>query len=214
MMSTTLSRLGVKAATAKRPSAFKHAGIERDQRHAHEIGKRDAREHHHEGELGGIVLEARRQQKHEPGHGDLAEDGEDDEKESEAGERLAGEGACRRKPVFMHAPREEGNEGRIEGPFGEQPAEHVGHAEGDEEGVGHEGGAEHGGDQHVAHEAEHAAQDGHRADGGEAAIELHALSGRERGGHRSRACSALVRRSRIAASRLELVIFLPVRSVT
>ncbi len=35
------------------------------------------------------------------------------------------------------------------------------------------GGAEHGGDQHVADEAEHAADDGHAADGGEPAIELH-----------------------------------------
>ncbi len=129
-------------------------------------------------------------------------------------ERLTGEGTRRLRPVGMQAPGKKRDEGRIEGAFGKQAAEHIGDAERDEKGVGHEGGAEHGGDQHVAHEAEHAAQDGHRADGGETAIELHALSGRNEWRVFGAACSALVRRSRIAASRLELVIFLPVRSVT
>ena len=112
----------------------------------------------------GSSAEARREQQHEPWHSDLAEDGERDEDESKTGERLSGEGARRFEPVGVHAPGKERDEGRIEGAFGEQASKHVRHAEGDEEGIGHERGAEHRGNQHVAHETEHAAQDGHRAD--------------------------------------------------
>ncbi len=124
---------------------------------------------------------------------------------------------------------EERDEGRVEGAFGEQAPEHVGHAEADEEGVGDGRGAEHGGDQHVADEAEHAAHDSHPADGGEPAIKLHgALScARSRdpaeAGERYcteasadswRATRTFVNRSRIRDLRVALVIFLPVRSVT
>ncbi len=87
----------------------------------------------------------------------------------------------------------------------------IGNAERHEEGVGHVGGAEHGGDENVADEAEHAAHDGHGADGGEAAIELHQAGC---SACSCRACSAFSSRSRMALSRLLLVIFLPVRSVT
>ena len=76
----------------------------------------------------------------------------------------------------MKALGEERDEGRVEGAFGEQAAEQVGDAEGDEEGVGDGPGAKHRGDQHVADEAEHAAPDGHRADGGECAVKCHRLS--------------------------------------
>ena len=157
-----------------------HAGIERDHRHEGEIRQRDAGEHHGEREFLRIAAEARRQQQHQPRHGDLGEDGEGDEQDHEAGKRLTGEGARRLGSLAMQALGEERNEGRIERAFGEQPAKHVGHAEGDEVGVGHRRGAEHGGDQHVAREAEHAAQDGHGADGGEAAIKL--ASGRQQCG--------------------------------
>jgi len=57
----------------------------------------------------------------------------------------------------MEALREKWNEGRVEGAFGEQAAEHVGHAECHEKGIGHVGSAEHRSDQHIADKAEHAA---------------------------------------------------------
>ena len=127
------------------------------------------------GEFFRVVAKARREQHHEPRHGDLAENGDGDEENREPSQSLTGEGTRGFGPVGVQASREERNEGRIEGALGEQAAKHIGHAVRHEEGVGHERGAEHGGDQHVAHEAEHAAQDGHRADRCETAIELHAL---------------------------------------
>ena len=151
-----------------------HAGIERDQRHAEEIGQRDARQQHGELELRRIGGKAWRQQQHEPGHDDLAGNREHDEQQRQPGKRLLGEGPRGNfAAVSVKALGEERNEGRIEGAFGEQAAKQVGHAEGDEEGVGHGSSAEHRGDQHVADEAEHAAPDGHGADGGESAIKCH-----------------------------------------
>ena len=175
------------------------------------IRQGDAGEHHGEREFFWIAAESRRQQQHQPRHGDLGEDGKGDEQDHEAGKRLTGEGPRRLGSLAMQALGEERNEGRIERAFGEQPAKHVGHAEGDEVGVGRRRGAEHGGDQHVAREAEHAAQDRHGAYGGEAAIKPH-QAGSNAGSWRT--ARTLSSRSRMADSRLLLVIFLPVRSVT
>ena len=180
-MSTTLRRLGASAATAKRPSALSIAGIERDQRHAEQERQRDAPEENGEIELGRVADEARREHDHEPGHGELAENGEDEQHQGETGERLLGEGARRGFALLAVKPLgEERDEGGVERPFGEQPAEQIGDAEGDEEGVGHGAGAEHGRDQNVPDEAEDAAEHGHRADGGECAVEGHRAAGGQR----------------------------------
>src|SRR5262245_32947645 len=111
----------------------------------------------------------------------------------------------------MKAPGEQRNERRIERALGKQSAEHVGNAERDEKGVGHVRRAEHCGNQHVARKAEHASQDSHGADSGETAIELHPAVSKAGSW---RVWSAFSKRSRMALSRLLLVIFLPVRSVT
>ena len=104
-------------------------------------------------------------------------DGEHDENQGEPGKGLLGKGARRDlAAVAVKALGEERDEGSIEGAFGEQAAEQVRHAEGDEEGVSHGTGAKHRSDHHVADEAEHAAPDRHRADGGECAVKCHALS--------------------------------------
>ena len=101
---------------------------------------------------------------------------EHDEDQGEPGKGLLGEGARRRlAAVAVKALGEERDEGRVEGPFGEQAAKQVRHAEGDEEGVSHGTGAKHRSDHHVADEAEDAAPDGHRPDGGECAVKCHAL---------------------------------------
>ncbi len=159
----------------------------------------------------GIAGEAGGEQQHQPRHGDLAEQNDGDVQDHQAGQRLAGERPRRVRAVGVKTLGEERDEGGIERAFGKQPAEHAGDAERDEEGVGDVGGAEHGGNQHIARETQHAAQDGHRADGGKAAIELHQA---ESSAGSWRAWSAFSSRSRMADSRLLLVIFLPVRSVT
>ncbi len=176
-----------------------------------EIRQRDARQHHREREFLGIAFEAGGQQQHQPRHGDLGENGEGDQQHHQAGKRLAGENPRGFFSLFMQPLGEQRNEGRIERALGEQPAKHVGYAEGDEEGVGRGGCAEHRRDQHVAREAEHAAQDGHRAYGGKPAIKPHQAGSNAGSG---RAWSAFISRSRMAVSRLLLVIFLPVKSVT
>ncbi len=155
------------------PERVEQPGIERDPGHEDEIGQRDARQEDREPELVRIVGEAGGEQQHEPRHGDLGQDYEGHEHEGEAGERQRGEVSRRLWALGVQALGEQRNEGRVEGAFGKQAPEHIGHAEADEEGIGHGGGAEHGGDQHVADEAEHAAHDSHAADGQEPAIKLH-----------------------------------------
>ena len=127
-------------------------------------------------ELRRVGGKAWREQQHEPGHDEFAEQREHDEDQGEPGKGLLGEGARRGlAAVTVKALGEERDEGRIEGPFGEQAAEQVRDAEGDEEGVSHGTGAKHRRDHHVADEAEDAAPDGHRPDGGECAVKCHAL---------------------------------------
>src|SRR3546814_13876791 len=58
-------------------------------------------------------------------------------------------------------------------PFREQGAEHVGKPQGDEEHVGEVAGAERARQQHVAHEAEHAAAHGQAADSRHRSYEPH-----------------------------------------
>ena len=60
------------------------------------------------------------------------------------------------------------HEGRGEGALGEDGAEMVGQAEGDEEGVGHRACAKHRGHDHVADEARDAGDERPPADGGDA----------------------------------------------
>jgi hypothetical protein len=93
-------------------------------------------------------------------------------------------------PGFGRAARlrysaEDGHEGLRECALGKHAAQQVGQAEGDEEGVGHHAGAEGAGDDEVAHEAQDARQQGHAADGGQGAEQVHAgmvsgMAGRSR----------------------------------
>ena len=57
----------------KAAKRVQHAGIERDQRHAEEKGKRDARQKDGKLELRRIGGKAWREQQHEPGHDEFAE---------------------------------------------------------------------------------------------------------------------------------------------
>jgi hypothetical protein len=131
----------------KTAERVQHAGIERHHRHAEEKGERDAGKQDGKLELGRIFGKARRQQQHEPGHGELAKEREHHEDKRQSSKGLLGEGTRRcLSALTVKSLGEQRNEGRIEGSLREQAAEQVRHAEGDEESVGHGAGAEHGGD--------------------------------------------------------------------
>ena len=75
--------------------------------------------------------------------------------------------------VTFQFTREQRHEGGGEGPFGEQAAEQIGQAEGDDESVGDHARAQEVGDQHVADEAEHTAEQRVSADGGDRFQQIH-----------------------------------------
>ncbi len=156
------------------PERVEHARHQRDERHAQQIGHRDARQQHGEVELLRRLAEARRQAVHQERHGDFGDDDDHQEDEHQAGQRLLGELARHLPPFALEALGEQRHEGGVEGAFAEQAAKQVGKAEGDEEGVGYGAAAEDGSDEDVAQKAEYAAQQGEAADSREGAVELHA----------------------------------------
>ena len=172
-MSTTSRSVGDEGGDGEAAKGVEDARIERDHRHEDEIRERDAGKRT-AARTSPDRPEARGEHEHQPRHGDLAEHHEGDEQHGEAREGLAGESA-RRLRIGVETLGKERDEGRVERALGEQPAEHVGNAEGHEKGIRHRRGAEHGRDQNVQDEAggRRAARDGHGADSGEAAVELH-----------------------------------------
>ena len=154
-------------------AGVEHAAVERHQRNEGEIGEGDAGEHHRQVELLRIGRETGRQHEHEERHGDLDDRGDDKQRRQQAAQRLLSEAARFRLAVAFQRLGEQRHEGGIESALGEQTAEQVGEAEGDEEGIGDRPGAERGGDEHVAHEAEHAARCGGAADGDEVLQQRH-----------------------------------------
>jgi hypothetical protein len=160
----------------RRPEAVQrveHAGQQRHHRHAQEIGECDLRQRDRKGVLVGVVDEPRRDEDHQPGHGEDRRDRERGNGDEEHGERLLGEVSRRRLAIALVALCEQRHERGVERALAEQAAEEVGEAEGDDVGVGDRPGAEAGGDQDVAHEAEHAAHEREPADRGEGAVESH-----------------------------------------
>ena len=149
---------------------------------------------------------------------------DDHQQRGERGQRFGGETEGGLLALALMGAGEERHEGRGEGAFGEEAAEEIGQALGDEEGIGDRPGAERGGDEHVADEAEDAAGRGGAADGGEVLQERHgapeptpARASLGRGGGSALPASpskAARRRRRMAASRLPLAILWPTRSVT
>ena len=150
-----------------------HAAEQRDQRHEQQIGEGDAREIDGEREFVGVVGETGRDDDHQPGHGDLDQNREDDQRTKQYGERLLGEGLGGAVALGLEAAREQRHEGGRQGALGGQPAEQVGEAEGDDEGLGDRPGAEHRGDQDVAHETQHAARHGVATDRGRETDQRH-----------------------------------------
>jgi hypothetical protein len=122
---------------------IQHARQQSDQRHAQEVGHGDAGQQHGEVEFLRTGAEAGGKAVHQERHGDLGDDGQRQDREHEAGERLFGEGARCLLALALELLGEQRHERRVEGTLAEQPAEQVGEAEGHEKGVGHGAGAEH-----------------------------------------------------------------------
>ena len=153
-----------------------HAGEQRHDRHAQQVGHGDAGEQHRQVEFLRARAEARRQAEHEERHGDLGQRRQEDEHEDETGQRLLCKHARGVAAFALQAPGEQRDERGVERALAEQAAEEVGKSERHKERVGHRAGAEGGRDQDVAGKAQHAAHHGQAADGGEGAIELHGPS--------------------------------------
>ena len=112
--------------------------------------------------------ETRRENAHHPGR---EQERERQQHEIDGDERrgdAVGEELGRVDAGLLERARIGGHEGRGEGALGEDGAEMVGQAEGDEEGVGQGAGAEHRRHDHVADEAGDAGDERPPADGGDA----------------------------------------------
>ena len=137
---------------------------QRGQANEEEIRKHHTREQDGELHLSGVVGEAGRNHPQEPGRrGDPQDCGHRQGQQrgrshrpQHADELVAGPGG--------HVIGEDGHQGCGQGAFGQQPAQHVGDAEGDEEGIGNGPGAEGQGHHHVAYEAKHPTGQGGHAD--------------------------------------------------
>ena len=138
--------------------AVERAGEQGDDRDQEQIGKGDPAQQHRQVELRGIGGKAGREREGEPDHRQLGEDGEDEQRRGEPGHRLLGEFPRRLLALALMELGEQRHEGGGEGALGEQSPEQVGDALRDEIGLRHRPGAERGGDEHVADEAEDAAR--------------------------------------------------------
>ncbi len=113
---------------------------------------------------------------HHPGHEDFADEDKAEQHREQHGEGFLGKFAHRRLAALGERARGQRHEGGAEGAFGEQAAEQIGQALGDEERVGHRPGAEDRRGQDVADEAEDPAHQRIGADRGDRAEQSHAVS--------------------------------------
>ena len=169
-----LSRIGAPAAAAKRPLALSSPEIMVCIETSSSAGKVMRVSVTARVVALGVACEARREQ---PDHLGREEEREREQHDVDGEQRrgdLVGEAPRRRLAVLLERAGIGRHEGGVEGAFGENGAEMVGQAEGDEEGVGDGAGAENGGHDHVADEAREARDERQPADGGDAPN--HALS--------------------------------------
>ena len=93
--------------------------------------------------------------------------------------------ACVR--LVLEALGKHRHERRVERALAEQAAKQIGKSKGHEERIGDCAGAQRGGDENVADKAEHAADHGQPADGGEGTVEVHGRRGLADGRDKSKA---------------------------
>ena len=108
--------------------------------------------------MAGSAAEARRQPPHQKGHGDLGDDRQHQQHKHQACQRLFRKAARRRLAFALQRLGEQGHKGGVEGTLAKQAAKQVWKAESHEKGIGHRAGAQGRGNQDVAYEAKHAAE--------------------------------------------------------
>jgi hypothetical protein len=149
---------------------------ERDQADQQQIRESDPRQLDGEVEL--VAGIARCDRRHEQRHGELEQQSEEEQRGQEDGQHLLGELARllhSTRPVQMLA--EQRHETGREGALTEQPAEGVGQAESNQEGVGGPARAHDARHHHLAREAEDAAHHGEPADRADRAEKVRRLGG-------------------------------------
>jgi hypothetical protein len=151
------------------------AAQQRRQGYEEKVGKCDAAELDRERELLRIVCEAGRKDENDPWHGGHGGGRQGEQTGQQDRQRLFGEGLGRGLAALFQTAGEEGHKGRVEGAFGEDPAEHVGQAEGHHESVCDHARADEIGDQDLSDQAQDAAERRVAADGGEGAEQGHLL---------------------------------------
>ncbi len=144
------------------------AGEQRLDRHEREIGEGDAGERDGKVEARRIVHEARSEHAHDPWREQQRKSQEHEIDGDQSRRDLIGEELGGGKPRLFQGARIGRDEGCRKRPFGEDGAEMVGKAEGNEKGVGHRAGAEDCRHDHVADKTREARDEREPADGGNA----------------------------------------------
>jgi hypothetical protein len=137
-----------------------HPAKKRNQRNEQQIRKRDARQTHHEAKLRRVSLETGRYQMKDGHRGDLARHHEQAQRHQQDRKRIAREDQRRRPAFAREGARKHRHESLGKGALGEQRAEQVGQAQGDEERIAERAGAEHRRGEYLARKAKHAADHG------------------------------------------------------
>ena len=154
------------------------AAEQRHQADQEQIGEGEAAEHHHERELRvADPLRPAPQQPYDGPRGQLHHQRHHQQHRQQHRLRVLGEGEAVGQTVALGVRDllvEHRDERRRERPLGKQRAEHVGQAEGDEEGVRREARADKAREQRIAHEAKDAADQCQPADRAERAGKVHA----------------------------------------
>ena len=148
-------------------------GHQRDQGNKQQIRKCDPGQLHSQVELGRVAYETRREAQHHQRHGQLNNRHENQQGPEKNAEGSLGERLGRLDPIRFDTAREHRHEGHRERALGEQAAEQVGELKGDEKDIGAGAGAEHGGNQDIAQEAQDPADQGKAANGGDGTQKHH-----------------------------------------
>ena len=137
---------------------------EGDEADKEDVGEEEAIEGDRQLQLAGDGGKAGEEQMDDERGKDNAEEGDAGHDDGQQGEADIGEFAGAGIAVLLPPFRKDRHKGGGERPFGKEAAQQVGDHEGAEEGVGRHPGAEEAGDDHVAHHAEDAREDGGEAE--------------------------------------------------
>ena len=155
--------------------AVEEAAGEGDQRHEENVGEGDAGQRDGEFELAGIGAEAGGGNPDQQRCGGNADGGDGEQRHRQQAGHVVDQGAGVFRAALVLVFAKNGHESLREGAFREHPAQQVGQLEGDEKGVGRQSGAKSAGNDEIANKAENPRQQGHSADGGQRAKQIHGL---------------------------------------